>query len=107
LYRLKIRKIVTTATRGIFMTEFRETDGKGRVTLPRGYANATLLIDVVSDVELRIRKAKVVPLTSEEEPRFSEEEPLILHGADKDFLLEMLDNPPKANEALKKLMKGK
>jgi hypothetical protein len=88
-------------------TELRETDGKGRVTLPRGYANATLLIEVVSDVELRIRKAKVVPLTSsEEEPRFSEEEPLILGGADKDFFLAMLDNPPKANEALKKLMKG-
>ena len=88
-------------------TELRETDGKGRVTLPRGYANATLLIEVVNDVELRIRKAKVVPLTAEAEPRFSEEEPLVLSGADKDFFLEMLDNPPKANDALKKLMKGK
>ena len=88
------------------MTELRETDGKGRVTLPRGYANATLLIEVVSDVELRIRKAKVVPLTSEDEPRFSEEEPLVLCGADKDFFLALLDNPPKANDALEKLMKG-
>ena len=88
------------------MPELRETDGKGRVTLPRGYANATLLIEVVNDVELRIRKAKVVPLTSEGEPRFSEEEPLVLSGADKDFFLEMLDNPPKANDALKKLMEG-
>lgn len=43
---------------------------------------------------------------SKEEPRFSEEEPLILRGADKDLFFEMLDNPPKANEALKKLMKG-
>ncbi len=37
---------------------------------------------------------------------FSEEEPLVLSGADKDFFLEMLDNPPKANDALKQLMKG-
>jgi len=88
-------------------TELRETDSKGRVTLPRGYANATLLIEVVNDVELRIRKAKVVPLTSDEEARFSEEEPLVLGGADKELFLEMLDNPPQPNEALKKLMKGK
>lgn len=87
-------------------TELRETDGKGRVTLPRGYANATLLIEVVSDVELRIRKAKVVPLTADSDVRFSEEEPLVLSGADRDLFLELLDNPPKANAALKKLMKG-
>ncbi len=37
---------------------------------------------------------------------FSEEEPLVLSGADQDFFLAMLDNPPKANDALKKLMKG-
>ncbi len=89
-------------------TELRETDGKGRVTLPRGYANATLLIEVVSDVELRIRKAKVVPLAagSETEPRFDEEEPLVLSGEEMAHFLAALDRPPQANAALKKLLKG-
>ena len=86
-------------------TELRETDSKGRVTLPRGYANATLLIDVVNDVELRIRKAKVVPLNADGEPRFVEEEALALAGADRDAFLAALDSPPPANEALKKLLK--
>ena len=38
------------------------TDSEGRLTLPKGFANATVLVQVVSDVELVIRKAKVVPL---------------------------------------------
>lgn len=87
-------------------TEVRETDSKGRVTLPRGFANSTLLIEVVSDVELRVRKAKVVPLNSGEEPSFVEEKPFILTGADRDALLAALDNPPPPNEALKRLMSG-
>ena len=89
------------------MTDFRETDAKGRVTLPRGYANATLLIEVVSDVELRIRKAKVVPLMPDEKPIFVEEQQLILSDSDRDVFLAALECPLAPNPALRKLMAGK
>ena len=90
------------------MTELREADSIGRITLPRDYANATLLIEVVNDVELRIRKAKVIPLSpttpTEEQIRFAEEEPLIFSDADREAFLAALDNPPPPNEALKNLL---
>jgi hypothetical protein len=86
--------------------EFREADSKGRVTLPKGFANSTLLIEVVSEVELVIRKAKVVPLSADDEPRFPEEDPVVLSGDDRDAFLAALDNPPPPNEALKRLLRG-
>jgi len=88
------------------ITELRESDSKGRVTLPRGFANATVLIEIVSDVELRIRKAKVVPLAPDEGERFLEEVPILISGEERDAFLAALDNPPAPNEALKRLMAG-
>ena len=88
-----------------FVTELRETDGKGRITLPRGFANSTVIVEVVSDVELVIRKAKVVPLESGEElPPLSTLKPL--SDRDRDALIAALDNPPEPNGALKRLMAG-
>lgn len=84
-------------------TTVRQTDGKGRATLPCGFANSTLLIEVVSDVELRVRKAKVVPLKSGEEPPLTTLKPL--SDRDRDAFLAALDNPP-PNDALKRLMSG-
>jgi Protein of unknown function (DUF1778) len=78
--------------------ETRTTDAKGRVCLPRGFANATVIIEQVSDTELRVRKARVVP---EDEIRFSEETPIILSDRDRDRFLKALDNPPKPNAALR------
>lgn len=78
----------------------RTTDGKGRVSLPRSFANSTILIEQVSESELRIRKAVVVP-----QSEFREESAIILSDRDRDLFLEMLDNPPPPNQALKKLMK--
>jgi hypothetical protein len=40
-------------------TETRSTDAKGRICLPRAFANATVIIDQLSETELRIRKAIV------------------------------------------------
>jgi antitoxin MazE len=37
----------------------RKTDSKGRVLLPADFANALVIVDRVSDDEIRIRKAKV------------------------------------------------
>lgn len=84
-------------------TETRTTDNKGRVTLPKGFANATVLVDQVGEYEVRVRLAKIVPI---EEIRFVEESLLPLSDADRDLVLALLDNPPPPNDALRKLMSG-
>jgi uncharacterized protein (DUF1778 family) len=77
----------------------RTTDKKARVSLPGAFANATVVIEQVSDTELRIRKAQVVP---EDEYRFAEESVTPLSDRDRDLFLTLLDNPPAANEALRR-----
>jgi uncharacterized protein (DUF1778 family) len=75
----------------------RTADKKARISLPAAFANATVIIEQVSDTELRIRKAQVVP---EDEYRFAEEAVVApLSDRDRDRFLAMLDNPPAANEA--------
>jgi len=78
--------------------ETRSTDAKGRVSLPKAFANATVIIEQVSDTEVRIRKALVIP---EDEVRFYEETATPLSDRDRDRFLDLLDNPPEANEVLK------
>ena len=79
--------------------ETRSTDSKGRICLPKAFANATVIIDQVSDTEVRIRKAVVIP---EDEVRFYEETASPLTDRDRDRFLDLLDNPPAANAALKR-----
>jgi len=81
--------------------ETRSTDSKGRICLPKAFANATVIIDQVSDTEVRIRKAVVIP---EDEVRFSEEAAAPLSDRDRDRFLDLLDNPPAANSALSRAM---
>lgn len=80
-------------------TETRNTDSKGQVTLPRGFANAPVVIEQVSDTEVRIRKAVIIP---QDEVSFYEESAAPLSDRDRDRFLEMIDNPPKANATLEK-----
>jgi hypothetical protein len=77
----------------------RITDAKGRVSLPRGFANATVIIEQVSDTELRIRKARVIP---EDEIRFQEERREPLSDRERDRFLDLLDHPPKPAAALRR-----
>ena len=84
--------------------ETRSTDAKGRVSLPKAFANATVIIEQLSDNELRIRKARVIP---EDEVRFSEETPIVLSDQERRRFLRALDHPPKPNAALRRLMEGK
>ena len=79
--------------------ETRSTDAKGRISLPKAFANATVIIEQVSETEVRIRKAVVIP---EDEVRFYEETAAPLSNRDRDRFLDLLDNPPKANDALKR-----
>ena len=86
-------------------TEIRESDSKGRVTLPKGFANSTFLMEVVNDHELVLRKAKVVPLEPEGPlPPLTTLKPLA--DVDRDALLAAVENPPPPNEALKRLLRG-
>lgn len=79
----------------------RTTDSKARVSLPPSFANATVILEVVSDTEVRIRKAQVIP---EDEVRFAEEFVSPLSDRDRDLFLALLDSPPPANAALKKVL---
>ncbi len=81
--------------------ETRSTDAKGRVSLPRSFANATVIIEQVSDNELRIRKARVVP---EDEIHFAEQTPVALSDRDRERFTQALDHPPRPNAALRRLM---
>lgn len=82
------------------ISEIRVTDSKARVTLPRAFANSTLLVEVRNDNEIVIRKAKVVPLGEGEEAPPS----ITLSERDWDAFVAALDNPPAPNAALKNLM---
>ena len=79
--------------------ETRSTDARGRISLPKAFANATVVIDQLSDTELRIRTAVVIP---EDEVRFYEESATALSNRDRDRFLEILENPPEANPVLRR-----
>ena len=80
-------------------TETRTTDKKARVTLPRAFANATVIVEQVSDTEVRIRKAVVIP---EDEMLFAEEMRTPLTARDYDQLVDLINNPPEPTEALRR-----
>ena len=77
--------------------ETRTTDTKARVTLPRAFANATVIIEQVSETEVRIRKARVI---LEDDVRFYEETASPLSDRDRERFLDLLDNPPAPAAAL-------
>ena len=79
--------------------ETRSTDAKGRICLPKAFANATVIIDQVSDTELRIRKAVMIP---QNEIRFEEETAAPLSDRDRDRFIKLLDHSPKANAAFRR-----
>jgi hypothetical protein len=77
----------------------RFTDKKARLVLPARFANSAVLVEEVSETELRIRKAVILP---EDEVPFTEEQRRPLGDKDRDFLLSLLAAPPKPNAAMKK-----
>ena len=80
-------------------TAIRTVDSKGRVVLP-GFANATVIIEAVSDTEYRIRKARVIP---EDELDLPEDEmPIVLSERDAKTVIDMIENPPKPNAAMRR-----
>jgi len=79
--------------------ETRTTDAKARLVLPKSFANATVIVEQVSDTELRVRRAKVV---AEDELAFAEESAAPLSDRDRDRFLSLIANPPAPKPALKK-----
>ena len=76
----------------------RTTDKKARVSLPAGFANATVIIEQLSATELRIRKAQVI---AEDELPFREESAIRLSDRDRDLFLAALEAPPSPSVALR------
>jgi hypothetical protein len=83
--------------------ETRTADSKGRVLLSNAMANATLLVEQVSDYEFRVRLAKTIPV-QEIPHKFMEESLTPLSDRDRDIFLAALDDPTPPNEALRRAM---
>lgn len=66
-------------------------DKKGRVTLP-GFASETVAIERISDEEYRVRKVLFI----------EDEMPIELSERDARKLLEIIENPPEPNAALRR-----
>ncbi len=79
------------------LSETRTTDAKGRLVLPKSFANATVVVEQVSETEIRVRRAKVVP---EDELPFGEEATSPLSDRDRDHFLDLLAAPPAPTPAL-------
>jgi Protein of unknown function (DUF1778). len=79
--------------------ETRTTDSKARLVLPKAFANATVIIEQVSETELRVRRARVI---AEDELAFPEESVAPLSDRDRDRFLLLIENPPAPTPALKK-----
>jgi len=80
-------------------TETRTTDSKARLVLPKSFANATVIIEQISDTEIRVKRARVV---AEDDLSFFEESATTLTDRDRDRFLKMLSKPSAPNAALKK-----
>jgi uncharacterized protein (DUF1778 family) len=78
--------------------ETRVTDAKARLVLPKSFANATVIVEQVSENEIRIRRAEVV---AEDEMPFVEETLQPLSDRDRDRFLDLLANPPVPPPSLK------
>lgn len=75
-------------------------DSQARVHLPLSFANSTVLIEQISETELRICQVSDTP---EVVPTFAEEAPVVLSERDRELFLELLANPPQGDAALLQL----
>lgn len=85
------------------MSIVRATDRQARVSLPGAFANAMVDIEQVSDSELRIRKTSQCD-PSDEGSFVEEMASSPLTDRDRDLFLSLLENPPAANDALRRAL---
>ena len=81
--------------------ETRTVDARARVTLPPGFAKATVILEQVSESEVRIRRTSGSP---DESAEFAEETITTLSDRDRDRFLRLLENPSPPNASLRKAM---
>lgn len=79
--------------------ESQIADALARVTLPKAFAKERVILEQVSDTEVRIRKADTTG-----QAEFAEDAVTPLSDRDRDRFLELLDNPPAPNAALQDAM---
>ena len=77
----------------------RTADADARIKLPKKFANAKVVVQVLPANTLASRPRKGAPKS-----RFVEESITRLSDADRDRFLQLLESPPKPNAALKKAM---
>ena len=81
--------------------ETRTVDARARVTLPPRFAKATVILEQVSESEVRIRRTGGRP---DEPAEFAEETMTTLSDRDRDRFLRLLEHPSPPNAALRKAM---
>ena len=80
--------------------ETQVVDATARVVLPPRFAEARVVLEEISEMEIRIRKTGA---SGEAQAEFPEEKITMLSDRDRDLFLELLASPPAPNEALRKL----
>jgi hypothetical protein len=74
------------------------TDAEARVRLPNSFADSPVIVEQVSETEVRVRKAGVAPA---DDPPFAESlRPL--SDRDRDTFLTLLGRPPQPNAAFRR-----
>ena len=84
------RRKRSIARRFEMTTLTREADAEGRITLPERFANATLIIEQVSDSEIHIRRLGVDP---DDELILPEQPPIFLTASEWESFVTRLDDP--------------
>ena len=79
--------------------ELCTTDAQGRVSLPASFANATVVVNQVSDSEVR-SPPQGGGHPGRRTPPFREEAVATLSDRDRDRFLDLLDNPPEPTPSL-------
>ena len=81
-------------------------DAEGRICLPKCFANTKVIVEQVSESEVRVRMAEAIPdkaaAVPEEEYEFEEERPVKLTQRDQELIADLILNPPPLNDALRK-----
>lgn len=81
--------------------ELQTADAQARITLPAAFAETTVIVEVLSPSELRVRK---VGEAGDELSAAPENNMTTLSDRDRDRFLELIELPPAANASLRGAM---
>jgi hypothetical protein len=79
--------------------ETQIVDATARVVLPKGFAKATVVLEEISETEVRISKTSG---SAEVEGEFPEQSATTFSDRDRDLFLQLIENPPPPNAALQR-----